>query len=106
MALLQVANFEYVDEAEVAAAREEERQRQSMLNKGVDSNAERANYWSELLKDRYEMHQTDEHSSLGKGKRSRKQVNMIFNYFSMNVNVCINYRCISCEWYCFIGHEC
>ncbi|XP_078439434.1 chromatin remodeling factor CHD3 (PICKLE) isoform X2 [Wolffia australiana] len=70
----KVANFEYIDEAEAAAAKEEEERRQSSLNKGFDSNAERANYWDELLKGRYEMHQIDELSSLGKGKRSRKQL--------------------------------
>lgn len=61
---------------EAAAAKEEEERRRSSLNKASDSNAERANYWDELLKDKYEMHQIDELSSLGKGKRSRKQVNL------------------------------
>uniref|UniRef100_A0A1D1YBA8 CHD3-type chromatin-remodeling factor PICKLE n=1 Tax=Anthurium amnicola TaxID=1678845 RepID=A0A1D1YBA8_9ARAE len=70
----KVANFEYVDEAEVAAAKEEEARRQAMLNKAFDPNSERANYWDELLKDRYEIHQVHEFTSLGKGKRSRKQM--------------------------------
>ncbi|CAA7398038.1 unnamed protein product [Spirodela intermedia] len=70
----KVANFEYIDEVEAAAAKEEEERRRSSLNKASDSNVERANYWDELLKDKYEMHQIDELSSLGKGKRSRKQM--------------------------------
>ncbi|CAA6661665.1 unnamed protein product [Spirodela intermedia] len=66
----KVANFEYIDEVEAAAAKEEEERRRSSLNKASDSNVERANYWDELLKDKYEMHQIDELSSLGKEKEA------------------------------------
>ncbi|XP_042503732.1 CHD3-type chromatin-remodeling factor PICKLE [Macadamia integrifolia] len=68
----KVANFEYIDEAEAAV--EEEAQRASMANKNNVNNSERANYWEELLRDRYEMQKIEEFTSLGKGKRSRKQM--------------------------------
>ncbi|XP_043696234.1 CHD3-type chromatin-remodeling factor PICKLE [Telopea speciosissima] len=68
----KVANFEYIDEAEVAV--EEEAQRASVANKTTLNNAERTNFWDELLRDRYEMHKIEEFTSLGKGKRSRKQM--------------------------------
>lgn len=67
-----MANFEYIDEVEAAA--EEAAKRASMESKPVASNLERASYWEELLKDKYEEHKVEEFKTLGKGKRSRKQV--------------------------------
>ena len=68
--VLQVANFEYIDEVEA----EEAAKRASMGSQPVASNVERATYWEELLKDKYEVHKIEEFKALGKGKRSRKQV--------------------------------
>ncbi|THU73970.1 hypothetical protein C4D60_Mb04t28440 [Musa balbisiana] len=70
----KVANFEYIDEVEAAAAEEEESKKQLPNEKASNSNTDRANYWDELLKDRYEVQQIEEFTSMGKGKRSRKQM--------------------------------
>ncbi|KAI3496320.1 hypothetical protein L1887_38677 [Cichorium endivia] len=43
-------------------------------DKSAGTNPERSSYWDELLKDRYEVHKVEEFSSMGKGKRSRKQM--------------------------------
>ncbi|XP_054798276.1 CHD3-type chromatin-remodeling factor PICKLE isoform X2 [Prosopis cineraria] len=64
----KVANFEYIDE-EAAA---EEARKKEMESKNTVNNSDRANYWEDLLRDRYEEHKTEELSSLGKGKRNRK----------------------------------
>lgn len=69
-----MANFEYIDEVEAAAAKEEEARRQSLANNSSSMNFDRTSYWEDLLKDKYEMHQIDEFTAMGKGKRSRKQV--------------------------------
>lgn len=45
-----------------------------MAEKASGSNSHRANYWDELLKDKYEVNQVEEFTAMGKGKRSRKQV--------------------------------
>ncbi|KAL4022127.1 hypothetical protein IC575_015850 [Cucumis melo] len=66
----KVANFEYIDEVEA----EEAAKRASMESQPVASNVERATYWEELLKDKYEVHKIEEFKALGKGKRSRKQM--------------------------------
>ncbi|GAB4854668.1 hypothetical protein Ancab_023251 [Ancistrocladus abbreviatus] len=68
----KVANFEYIDESEAAA--EEEAQKASVENKPAVNTAERTTYWEELLRDRYVVNKTEEFNSLGKGKRSRKQM--------------------------------
>ncbi|KAL3497299.1 hypothetical protein ACH5RR_040031, partial [Cinchona calisaya] len=68
----KVANFEYIDEAEAGV--EEEAPGPSGENKATVNNSERASYWEDLLKDRYEVHKVEEFNSLGKGKRSRKQM--------------------------------
>ncbi|XAR71032.1 DNA helicase [Bertholletia excelsa] len=68
----KVANFEYIDEVEAAAA--EEAQKASFENKTTTNNSERAGYWEELLRDRYEVHKIEEFNAMGKGKRSRKQM--------------------------------
>ncbi|XVF89383.1 hypothetical protein PTKIN_Ptkin19aG0125900 [Pterospermum kingtungense] len=68
----KVANFGYIDEAETVA--KEEAKNVAMENKYTLNNSERTNYWEELLRDRYEVHKVEEFSSLGKGKRSRKQM--------------------------------
>lgn len=72
----QVANFEYIDEieAEAAAAKEEEARKKSAREKASASTLDRGNYWDDLLKDKYEVHQIEEFTAMGKGKRSRKQV--------------------------------
>ncbi|KAJ0984869.1 hypothetical protein J5N97_003225 [Dioscorea zingiberensis] len=70
----KVANFEYIDEVEAAAAKEEEARKQAMANNSSSMNLDRASYWDDLLRDRYEMHQIDEFTAMGKGKRSRKQM--------------------------------
>lgn len=64
-----MANFEYIDENEAAAL---EAQRVAAENKS--SAGERASYWEELLKDKFEVQQAEELNALGKRKRSRKQV--------------------------------
>ncbi|CAN6459733.1 unnamed protein product [Victoria cruziana] len=69
----KVANFEYIDEVEAAAANEEAR-KQAEANVPAVSNSDRVSYWEELLKDRYDVHQVEEFTALGKGKRSRKQM--------------------------------
>ncbi|XP_057959148.1 CHD3-type chromatin-remodeling factor PICKLE-like [Malania oleifera] len=68
----KVANFEYIDEVEARA--EEAARKASMENKTNMSNSERATYWEDLLRDRYEVHKIEEFNALGKGKRSRKQM--------------------------------
>ncbi|CAN4076911.1 unnamed protein product [Withania somnifera] len=68
----KVANFEYVEEAEATA--EEEAATAPVENKATVNNSERATYWEELLRDRYEVHQVEEFNTMGKGKRSRKQM--------------------------------
>ncbi|XP_057800012.1 CHD3-type chromatin-remodeling factor PICKLE-like isoform X2 [Salvia miltiorrhiza] len=68
----KVANFEYVDEAEVAA--EEEIAAPPSESKASVNNPERANYWEDLLRDKYEVHKVEEFNAMGKGKRSRKQM--------------------------------
>lgn len=70
----KVANFEYIDEVEAAAAKEEEARKRSMTDGATSSNSERANYWDELLRERYEVQQIEEFTAMGKGKRSRKQM--------------------------------
>ncbi|XWS70486.1 hypothetical protein CRYUN_Cryun03dG0052200 [Craigia yunnanensis] len=68
----KVANFEYIEEAEIVA--EEEAQKVAVENKNTMNNSERSSYWEELLRDRYEVHKVEEFNALGKGKRSRKQM--------------------------------
>ena len=70
--MLQVANFEYIEEAETVA--KEEAQKVAVENKYTMNNSERTSYWEELLRDRYEVHKVDEFNAVGKGKRGRKQV--------------------------------
>lgn len=53
---------------------EEENEEPLSENRSGANNPERSNYWEELLKDRYEVHKVEEFNSMGKGKRSRKQV--------------------------------
>lgn len=69
-----MANFEYIDEVEAAAAQEEKMKKQLEAERASTSNTDRANYWDELLKDRFEGQQIEELTAMGKGKRSRKQV--------------------------------
>lgn len=65
----KVANFEYIDEAKAQAEKEEARRKAA----AEAENSER-NYWDELLKDRYDVQKVEEHTAMGKGKRSRKQM--------------------------------
>ncbi|CAH9086176.1 unnamed protein product [Cuscuta europaea] len=68
----KVANFEYIDEAEAKA--EEEVPTSPVEDKAALNNSERASFWEELLRDRYEVHKVEELNAMGKGKRSRKQM--------------------------------
>ncbi|KAF5931709.1 hypothetical protein HYC85_027880 [Camellia sinensis] len=68
----KVANFEYIDEVEAAA--EEEARKASTENKTTTNNPDRASYWEESLKDRYEVQKVEEFNAMGKGNRSRKQM--------------------------------
>ncbi|OIT02582.1 chd3-type chromatin-remodeling factor pickle, partial [Nicotiana attenuata] len=68
----KVANFEYIEEAE--ATPEEDTSTPPLENKATVNNSERATYWEELLRDRYEIHKVEELNGMGKGKRSRKQM--------------------------------
>ncbi|OMO90719.1 hypothetical protein COLO4_18937 [Corchorus olitorius] len=68
----KVANFEYIEEADTAP--EEEAQKVALEHKNAPNNSERTSYWEELLRDRYEVNKIEEFNSLGKGKRSRKQM--------------------------------
>ncbi|XXG40563.1 hypothetical protein AAC387_Pa01g1247 [Persea americana] len=70
----KVANFEYIDNVDDHAAAVEEAKRQSIANKDNATNSERTSYWEDLLKERYEVHQSEEFAALGKRKRSRKQI--------------------------------
>ncbi|KAG6537882.1 hypothetical protein ZIOFF_002985 [Zingiber officinale] len=70
----KVANFEYIDEVEAAAAQEEKMKKQLEAERASNSNTDRANYWDELLKDKFEVQQIEELTAMGKGKRSRKQM--------------------------------
>lgn len=67
-----MANFKYIDEAEASA--KEAAQKAAAETKSTVNNPERSNFWEDLLKDKYEVHKVEEFNSLGKGKRSRKQV--------------------------------
>ncbi|KAE8654547.1 CHD3-type chromatin-remodeling factor PICKLE [Hibiscus syriacus] len=69
---IYVANFEYKEEEEAVA--EEETQKLTMENNNTMNNSERASYWEELLRDKYEVQKVEEFNALGKGKRSRKQM--------------------------------
>lgn len=75
-----MANFEYIDEVEAAA---EEARKKEMESKNAVNNSDRATYWEDLLRDKYEEHKTEEFSSLGKGKRNRKLVCVFRNMNSM-----------------------
>ncbi|XP_058203375.1 CHD3-type chromatin-remodeling factor PICKLE-like isoform X3 [Rhododendron vialii] len=66
----KVANFEYIDEVQAAA--EEQARKASIEN--TTTYSERANYWEDLLKDKYEVNKVEEFNAMGKGKRSRKQM--------------------------------
>ena len=70
--MLQVANFEYIEEAETVS--EEEAEKVAVENKNTINNSERTSYWEELLRDRYEVHKVEEFNAVGKGKRSLKQL--------------------------------
>ncbi|XP_047969481.1 CHD3-type chromatin-remodeling factor PICKLE [Salvia hispanica] len=65
----KVANFEYVDEAET----EEEVPAPPSESK-ASVNPERASFWEDLLRDKYEVQKVEEFNAMGKGKRSRKQM--------------------------------
>ncbi|CAH2061075.1 unnamed protein product [Thlaspi arvense] len=65
----KVANFEYIDENEAAAL-----EAQRVAAESKSSAGDRASYWEELLKDKFEVQQAEELNSLGKRKRNRKQL--------------------------------
>lgn len=43
-------------------------------SKASVNNPERAGFWEDLLRDKYEVQKVEEFNAMGKGKRSRKQV--------------------------------
>ncbi|CAI0416517.1 unnamed protein product, partial [Linum tenue] len=61
----KVANFEYIEEAE-----------EEVPKPAPDtmSNSEKLNFWEELLRGKVEEQKVEESKTLGKGKRSRKQI--------------------------------
>lgn len=69
-----MANFEYIDENEVAAL-----EAQRVAAESKSSAGDRASYWEELLKDKFEVQQAEELNALGKRKRSRKQVSSLLD---------------------------
>ncbi|XP_028103020.1 CHD3-type chromatin-remodeling factor PICKLE-like [Camellia sinensis] len=73
----KVANFEYIDEVEAVA--EEEAQKASTKNKTTTNNPDRASYWEESLKDRYEVQKVEEFNAMGKGNKSCKQMVSVEN---------------------------
>lgn len=81
----QVANFEYVDEAEVAAE-EEPPVSPSEIRASVN-NSERSSFWEDLLRDKYEVHKVEEFNAMGKGKRSRKQVFFVVYWIDWNSRI-------------------
>lgn len=78
--LLQVANFDYINEedalAAAAAAEEAERVERAKLEAEMNGQG-KVQFWENLLKDRVVEQQLEEFEELGKGKRSRKQVQKI-----------------------------
>lgn len=68
----QVANFEYVDEVEAEADVEEPMA--PTENTATVNISERAKFWEDLLRERYESQKIEEFNSMCIGKRSRKQV--------------------------------
>lgn len=80
-----MANFEYIDEVESGAEVEEPVAIEE--NKATTNNSERASFWEDLLRDRYEVHKVEEINSMGKRKRRRKQVLYeILNIFLFDIN--------------------
>lgn len=80
-----MANFEYIDEVESGAEVEEPVAIEE--NKATTNNSERASFWEDLLRDRYEVHKVEEINSMGKRKRRRKQVLCeILNIFLFDIN--------------------
>jgi hypothetical protein len=78
--LLQVANFEYVNEEDALAAAAVEEAEKEVKAKREAELAEgpgRVQFWDNLLKDRAVEVQVEEVQELGKGKRSRKQVHLV-----------------------------
>ena len=86
MFLQQVANFDYINEEDAAAAAEEaEREARAKLESETEVQG-RAQFWDNLLKDRAVELQVEEFEELGKGKRSRKQVILFFfNLLELNL---------------------
>jgi hypothetical protein len=78
--VLQVANFDYINEedalAAAAAAEEAEREERAKLEAEMNGQG-KVQFWENLLKDRVVEQQLEELEELGKGKRSRKQVQKI-----------------------------
>ncbi len=79
--LLQVANFEYVNEedalAATAAVEEAEKEVKAKREAELAEGPGRVQFWDNLLKDRAVEVQVEEVQELGKGKRSRKQVHLV-----------------------------
>ncbi|XP_024004425.1 CHD3-type chromatin-remodeling factor PICKLE [Eutrema salsugineum] len=65
----KVANFEYIDENEAPALEEA----QAIENKSSGGKSDRANYWEDLLKDKFKVQQAEDLKALGKRTRSSKK---------------------------------
>lgn len=74
-----------------------------MNDKASGSNVDRANYWDQLLKDRYGVHQMEEYTAMGKGKRSRKQVLPCANPFLLSyyIDICLFLFCYGVSMFLF-----
>eukprot|EP00850_Spirogloea_muscicola_P020308 SM000212S06901 [mRNA] locus=s212:113572:124037:+ [translate_table: standard] len=74
----KVANFEYVAEEERAALEKEEAERLRKADEQLDLDAQgRATIWEGLLGISSQQQQTNDTVELGKGRRSRKEVNYV-----------------------------
>ena len=77
----QVANFDYINEEDAAAAAAEEAEREARAKLEAEMEGQgRAQFWDTLLKDRAVEQKEEEFEELGKGKRSRRQVNISFKF--------------------------
>lgn len=84
-----------------AEAKEEEQMQPTEIKSNIN-NSEKASYWEELLKDRYEVHKIEELNAMGKGKRSRKQV---LSHSKIALGSCCNAFSRSATIFCSEGSE-
>lgn len=82
-----MANFEYIDQVEAAAEKEE------IDNKFSVTSSESKTYWEELLKDRYEEHKVEVVDALGKRKRKRNKLPVCWWCLLIQVLLIYNGNC-------------